>query len=290
MLLRHARQLSSTMLEYHKTLTGTLDGYFANTKFHFSNPNHVRSLRHWMELVYLRKRPLVAIDIEAWEQDSDEITEIGLAIYDPRGQETSLVPRIRTCHILIEENLELTNGRYVPNNKFRFNGGRLYEMSADQSKQFLDEILAHYFGGHHGVLVGHNVKGDLQWLAHHGVAEVDHIATVDTEKLHHILRQGGGSLRGLLRTVNIPHLNLHNAANDAYYTLLAAMSYCDPEQRRIFGLDVYQQTPQVAMDKRAKAAQKRREKFTDTADVVPAHEAPDAYELINELRSWGSSV
>lgn len=267
---------------YRKLLKQLLDEYFQLTKFQLSNENHVHSLKKSMELIYLRQRPLVAIDVEAWEQNPQKITEIGVAVYDPTNQIHSLVPRVKTLHILVKENKNMNNGRYVPNNKYKFNGGRLYEMTSAQLKGLLNLILTHYLNKSNGVLVGHNVGGDISWLAKHGVKLVENIDTVDTEKLHKISRLGGGTLRGLLRTVGIPHLNLHNAANDAYYTLLAAMSYCDPEQRKLFQLDEYIVLEPMVGDKRAKAAQKKKERFSDTAEVLQAHEAPMADEFIEK--------
>lgn len=266
-------------------LRRSLDHYFAHTKFQLGDPNKVQRLRHWMELVYLRQFPLVAIDVEAWEQNPNKITEIGLAVYDPRDQWTLVVPRIRTAHILVKENKSMNNGRYVPDNKMRFNGGVSYEMLSTELRGWLSDVLAYYLNKCTGVLVGHNVGGDIQWLARHGVMEVRDIETVDTEKVHHLSRPTGGLLRGLLRTVEIPHLNLHNAANDAYYTLLAAMAYLDPAQRAHFGLDVFvprdEQAAQGAPgDKRRAQARKRAERFSDNATVLPAERAPLAQEFI----------
>lgn len=260
-----------------------LDHYFAHTKFQLGDATKVARLRRWMELVYLRQFPLVAIDVEAWEQNPNKITEIGLAVYDPHDQWTLVVPRIRTAHILVKENKHMSNGRYVPNNKMRFNGGVSYEMLTAELRGWLSDILTYYLNSRTGVLVGHNVGGDIQWLARHGVMEVRDIETVDTEKVHRLSRATGGLLRGLLRTVGIPHLNLHNAANDAYYTLLAAMAYLDPAQRAHFDLDVFVPQPEVQGapgDKRRSKARKRAERFSDNATVVAAERAPLPQEFI----------
>lgn len=265
-----------------KELVQALDSYFSQTPFQLADKSHISRLRKWMELVYLRQRPLVAVDVEAWERNPNKITEIGLAVYDPDRQWNLIMPRIRTLHILVKENKNKTNGKYVPNNKLRFNGGTSYEMLTAELKCLLNEILTHYLNKCNGVLVGHNIGGDIKWLANHGVKLVQNIETVDTEKMHRISRLNGGSLRGVLRTVGIPHLNLHNAANDAYYTLLAAMSYCDPEQRRVYGLDTYVEAAVVEMDKKMNAARKKAEKFSDDAKILMGHEAPEAHVFIGK--------
>lgn len=263
-----------------KQLAATLDEYFAANNFAFTDENQVPKLRKWMELIYLRKRPLVAVDVEAWERNPKKITEIGLAVYDPDHQYHLIMPRVKTLHILVKENKNMTNGRWVPNNKLRFNGGVSYEMTTSQLKGLLNEILTHYLNTRNGVLVGHNIGGDIQWLSSHGVKLVENIDTVDTFKVHRLSGRTGGTLRGLLRRVGIPHLNLHNAANDAYYTLLAAMSYCDPVQRQMFGLDTFVETEPVQEDKKVAAARKKAEKFSDSANILNGHEAPEAVEFI----------
>lgn len=265
------------LMSIQAELRRSLEHYFTHTQFQLGDAHKVARLRHWMELVYLRPFPLVAIDVEAWEQNPNKITEIGLAVYDPRDQWALMVPRIRTAHILVKENKSMNNGRYVPNNKMRFNGGVLYEMLGAELRGWLSEILGYYLNQRTGVLVGHNVGGDIEWLARHGVMEVRGIETVDTEKVHRLSRQTGGLLRGLLRTVQIPHLNLHNAANDAYYTLLVAMAYLDPAQRAHFGLDVYvphDAAPGAPGAGRSAKARKRAERFSDNATVLPALRAP----------------
>lgn len=274
------RTLASMPENTKKELVLALDHYFSTTSFQFTSENNVSRLRTWMELVYLRQRPLVAVDVEAWERNPNKITEIGLAVYDPDRQWNLIMPRVRTLHILVKENKNKNNGRYVPNNKLRFNGGTSYEMLTAELKGLLNEILTHYLNNRNGVLVGHNIGGDIKWLASHGVKLVQNIDTVDTEKMHRMSRLSGSSLRGVLRTVGIPHLNLHNAANDAYYTLLAAMSYCDPEQRRVFELDTFMELAVVEGDKKDNAARKKAEKFSDSAKILMGHEAPDALDFI----------
>lgn len=262
-------------------LRRSMEAYFAHTRFCFG-PHQVLRLRRWMELVYLREHPLVAIDVEAWERDLRHITEIGVAVYDPVDQYLLAQPYIRTLHILVEENRHRTNGRYVPDNLGRFNNGVSYRMSSAELRGLLREILAQYLTARRGVLVGHSLRGDVAWLALHGV-DVAGVETVDTEQVHRLLRREGGLVRGLLRTMQIPHLNLHNAGNDAYYTLLAALAYLDPAQRTRFGLDEEapprEESAAVPGQKSAKA-RKRAERFTDSARVLSAAEAPTLEEFM----------
>ncbi|PYD23700.1 hypothetical protein DND58_29880 [Pseudomonas syringae pv. pisi] len=60
--------------------------------------------------------------------------------------------------------------------------------------------------------------------------------------------------------LGIPHANLHNAANDAYYTLLASFALCDPVQRQQLNLDCFMRDLTPVSKSRAKL-EKRSEKF-----------------------------
>lgn len=258
------------------TYLQALSSYFNTTTFAFANESHTASLRKWMELVYLRKHPIVAIDVEAWERSNKKLTEIGIAVYDPAHQHHLIMPRIRTLHIVVKEHKKMVNSRFVPNNKFLFNGGTSYEMTQKELRVLLNKILTHYMVKTPGVLVGHSLGGDISWLNSIGV-KLQNPETVDTQKLYQLSRPRGGTLRGALRLVEIPHSNLHNAANDAYYTLLAALAYTDPAQRTAFGLDTFVEDlpPQDPKQRSLEKAAKKLQKFSDKAMVLGADQAPD---------------
>lgn len=237
-------------------LARSLELYFARTAFQLRRERDVSVLRAAMENVYLRRRPLVLIDVEAYERDPTRVTEIGVAV----AEAGALTPVVRTVHILIKENIDLKNGRYVPNRKHLCNTGVLYVMSQGQARSFLRLLFGHYFDKNGAVLVGHDVGGDTTWLKKMGV-DIGTPNTVDLKQLYGMLVNGGGSLRGVLRLMHIPHANLHNAANDAYYTLLAVIALCDPAQRDLLHLDSYREGPQLTK------REKRREKFLDELTV-----------------------
>lgn len=245
-------------------LREALDQYFATTQFNFTKDTYITALRQSMEAVYLRKRPLVSIDIEAFERNPSKVTEVGVAIYDPEAQQLLLQPTIKTLHIIIKENKQMLNTRFVPNKKFEFNGGYSYELLMIQLRQFLANLFNHYLVDCRGSLVGHNVDGDIKWIRGMGV-KFDNPSLVDTMKIFNYSRSKGTTLRGLLRTLGIPHANLHNAANDAYYTLLASFALCDPQQRERFNLDTYLTLYPSDLPKKVRDADKRREKFLDFA-------------------------
>lgn len=245
-------------------LREVLDAYFSTTKFNFTRDTQITALRESMEIVYLRKRPLVCIDIEAFERNTSRVTEVGVAIYDPELQQLLMQPSIKTLHIIIRENKQLLNLRFVPNKKFEFNGGCSYELLMKQLRDFLAKLFNHYLVDCRGSLVGHNVDGDIKWIQSMGV-KFKSPSVVDTMRIFGYSRSKGATLRGILRTMGIPHANLHNAANDAYYTLIASFALCDPQQRERFNLDNYLKVHPSNLSKKLQDAEKKRDKFLDKA-------------------------
>lgn len=234
-------------------------------------------LMEYMHRVYLRERPLVAVDVEAHEHNLKKVTEIGISVYDPEKQHGALSPVIFTVHILVEENKGLHNGRFVPDNKYMFCGGVSHQLQELELQKYVQSVMRRFITAQNGVLVGHHILGDLSWLRLVGVAIPEDVATVETSHLFRMSRSAGGTLRGLLRQVHIPHGYLHNAANDAYYTLLAAMAYCDPAVRMKYDLDSFE-VPDVSGElRKARLARRRSEKFSDRARVSIHKDGKDLF-------------
>ena len=72
-------------------------------------------------------------------------------------------------------------------------------------------------------LVGHNVDSDVKFLKKAYNFSFNNMPYVDTQNIFkfHSLTMHNSSLTKVLDHLNISSMNLHNAANDAYYTLLA---------------------------------------------------------------------
>lgn len=268
--------INSTISNQHASNRQNLDEYFNKEDFSFAEGKEkqtIQRLRKYMETVYLKERPLVAIDVEAWEKNLKKVTEIGISVYDPRLQSDSPFPLIKTFHLIVKENLQFNNGKYVPDNKKKFMGGTSRVLSFKESKEFVQLIVEQYINVSGGALVGHQIDGDIKWLKSIGVRLPDAVECVDTLKIHSFSRATGGTLRGILRTVGIPHANLHNAANDAYYTLLAALAYCDPAFRTHYNLDIY-----CGETSKLTPAEKKHSKFLDLAKFDSKATAKELYE------------
>jgi len=79
------------------------------------------------------------------------------------------------------------------------------------------------------VLVGHDVEGDISAIKTLGydirANNQQLLEIVDTKDIqrHYRRAQNPASLEGILRELDIPHRYLHNAGNDAVYTLQALL-------------------------------------------------------------------
>lgn len=241
-----------------------LDKYIAETILinPIGDPSKARQI--WeksLRLVYTRKRPLVCIDVEAYERNTKKVTEIGISIYDPKLQLNSIFADIKPIHIIISENIKLNNSKYVPDNKRRFMGGESYLLSLEESRKFITMIVEKYIIEQDGVIVGHSVAQDIKWIKSLNVKLPENVNTVDTKDIYSLTRNAGATLRGVLRHVDIPHGYLHNAGNDAYYTLLATLAYCDPSVRISKKLDEFKDIEKLS------SGEKVQQKFSDEARV-----------------------
>lgn len=264
-----SRYRYSTMSNETSRYKQILDEYFQKTKFNIKPENQERNqqnLRMAMDTVYLRQRPLVAIDIEAWERSTKKVTEIGVAIFDPETLKDSILPQIEQMHLVIKEHQRMYNGRFCPDNKKNFMGGKSYLTTLNQAKHLVMDIVDEYINSRNGVFVGHHIEGDISWLKGIGVKIPDNPPIVDTNRLYSLSRRRGATLRGVLQLVDLPHGYLHNAGNDAYYTLLAVMAYTDPKVREAKGLDQFEENIKLS-DVEMKVA-----KFSDRAKLVEVEE------------------
>jgi len=134
-----------------------------------------------------------------------------------------------TRYLIIEENLDKCNGIHVADNKSRFDF--LCEGSEFCSQQQICmEVTQDLLElGQRGlvILVGHSIDGDIEALRGIGLDLQDMFDKVlDIALLHqgrHHLSQKR-SLSKILDESDIVYQNLHNAGNDAHYTLCGGIS------------------------------------------------------------------
>ncbi|CAI4059525.1 hypothetical protein SKDZ_04G7010 [Saccharomyces kudriavzevii ZP591] len=217
-----------------------------------------------IDLLSSNKTICFAIDVEAFEFDTDIVTEIGISIYDPRENVHSLTPIIRSYHLIVAEALPLRNKRFVCDFKDCFLLGESLVLPLEHCVEFIQSLINFYMkyetaqdSSWERAFVGHSIAGDIRWLKKIGVhvPELDgelnkpddilegkcvkkHIKMLDTEKIYSICYgKKGSSLGKLLRLFHMPHAFLHNAGNDAYYTLLLMLKLGDFNFRKQIGAD-----------------------------------------------------
>ncbi|KAI8356614.1 hypothetical protein EDC96DRAFT_515579 [Choanephora cucurbitarum] len=183
----------------------------------------------------------VSLDIEAYELDHSILLEIGWSLYDSRTN------RFLDQHYINDQYRHLKNGRFVDDQKEKFNFGTSVWCSL---KRALDELrkdldwATKRDGGF--VLVGHGLDSDIKYLLQQGflwpdkyggeTEEVRHsacqtILNTDTIYSAHISDVSNPvSLGRALHALQMDTWDLHNAGNDAHYTLLLLLRLAGPAQ------------------------------------------------------------
>ncbi|KAI5247822.1 hypothetical protein E4T43_01809 [Aureobasidium subglaciale] len=182
----------------------------------------------------------VCVDLEAYEFAQDKITEVGVSILDSRDivgtdsgtDGTTWLSKIKTRHMIIQEYKHLVNKRFVHGCPDKFNFGKSEIVSLRNIHQTLTQLFENPSpessrpsdsGSRRLILVGHGLSNDTAYLnklkfAPHARGNI--IQDVDTQKFVGSKKQTVG-LNKLMLGLGVEADNLHNAGNDAAYTLQA---------------------------------------------------------------------
>ncbi|KAH6850279.1 hypothetical protein B0I37DRAFT_110372 [Chaetomium sp. MPI-CAGE-AT-0009] len=181
----------------------------------------------------------VAIDLEAWEQDHGLITEVGIAMLDttelrgiaPGDNGQNWLQLINARHIRVKENSWATNSRYVQGCADRFDFGTTEFVEESLIPDLIKDVVDRATFANGGaprpvVLVFHESSADikyLKYLSYYVEAARNVIDVADTREMHQYLVRSNdsASLASVLGYLDIPYRYLHNAGNDAVYTLQA---------------------------------------------------------------------
>jgi hypothetical protein len=212
---------------------------------------------------------LIAVDVEAWEQNHSIITEVGIAVLDTRDIEglalgyggVNWINQIKARHLRIKENLSYVNSKYVNGDPERFEFGESEIVSSTQVADILTQIFLQQDSledekgaqrshqtpggddrnGKHVAtkeirsvgLVGHDAAADVRYLSRLGFkpnSQSTITKVFDIQHLYHALRcdqkNKQVSLDTVLTDLSIIGWNLHNAGNDAVYTMQALIGLC----------------------------------------------------------------
>lgn len=193
----------------------------------------------------------VSIDVEAYEKDHSKILEIGVATLDtrsllntpPGADGENWRSKIEARHFLIKENQYLRNHEFVRGCPDRFEFGTTLVIPLDLAASAVEECFKPPFGGlvdssggveledRKVVLVGHDTQTDLDYLKRLGLYAQSLPGVVDcldSASLYRTWKQDPQimSLGKVLADFDIIGWNLHNAGNDAVYTIQAMLAVC----------------------------------------------------------------
>jgi hypothetical protein len=182
----------------------------------------------------------VCIDLEAYEFAQEKITEVGVSVLDSRhvvgtdpGPDGSeWLSKITTRHLITREYKHLVNKRFVHGCPDKFNFGKseivfLNRIHTTLTQLFANpspgSVLATDKGPRKLILVGHGLSNDTAYLSKlkfdpHAKGNI--IQDVDTQRFVGTKKQTVGLSR-LMTGLGVSPENLHNAGNDAAYTLQA---------------------------------------------------------------------
>lgn len=209
---------------------------------------------------------LICIDCEAFERDQRKVTELGVAVLDTRdlrgvtsgenGEEW--VAKMKYAHFRPAEYARLVNRKFVKGCEDRFAFGDSTWIRLADAKTVLERIFqaperlgevanfASEFGkkggkGRNVVFVAHGISNDDAYLGALGFQlknAKNVVRQVDSQRVAGGTKKNSMGLKRLLQHLGIKNQGLHNAGNDAAYTLKAVIMMAVKEYKQpglIFG-------------------------------------------------------
>lgn len=191
----------------------------------------------------------VCVDVESYEGAHHKITEVGVATLDTRDLQ-GVVPgengkawreMIRARHFRIKEYKHLVNHLYVIGHPDGFLFGESTFVSLNEAAKLVAACFRAPFGGvdtteqpnekRNIVLLGHDTLSDIRYLQQLGydpVKEENILEVMDTATMYRVWHrdQQPTKLGNILSDFDIMGWKLHNAGNDAVYTLQAMLGIC----------------------------------------------------------------
>ncbi|KAL8974519.1 MAG: hypothetical protein Q9197_001252 [Variospora fuerteventurae] len=193
----------------------------------------------------------ISVDVEAYEKMNRPITEIGISSLDthdllglsPGEMGKAWMKKIRSRHFRIKETAHLHNSEYVVGCADRFEPefGQSEWVSFKEAPQIIASCFRPPYSGpvddgkpgedgsvskRQLILVGHDINMDISYLRKLGydVANLSNLLeALDTANLYRAWKheQNPSKLGSILVDLELTGWNLHNAGNDAAYTLQA---------------------------------------------------------------------
>ncbi|KAH8716877.1 hypothetical protein GQ44DRAFT_624633 [Phaeosphaeriaceae sp. PMI808] len=203
----------------------------------------------------------VCVDVESYERAHHKITEVGIATLDTRdllgvapGQDGEhWRKKIKARHFRIREHRHLVNSQFVAGHPDGFEFGESTFVTLRDAPARVAACFRPPFGVHASntaikeinnmlnqtnfsenrtiVFLGHDTLGDIRYLQQLGYdpMKVENIIeAMDTAKMYQAWRreQNQASLGKIMFDFDIVAWKLHNAGNDAMYTVQAMLAIC----------------------------------------------------------------
>ncbi|ORY03555.1 hypothetical protein BCR34DRAFT_69548 [Clohesyomyces aquaticus] len=203
---------------------------------------------------------IICVDVESFERDHNKITEVGVASLDTRdlkgiapGQHgENWASKIRARHFRMYEHKHLNNTKFVAGcaDRFDFGNSEFVRLSdapvavgscfnppfcavpdeEDPEKWMMEMMHKNDLSEQRNIiLLGHDPTGDIRYLSNLGFKVMDLpnlLETLDTAALYRFWKrdQNTTKLGHILYDFDIMAWNLHNAGNDAVYTIRALLA------------------------------------------------------------------
>lgn len=191
----------------------------------------------------LQDAVFVCIDVEAYENAQNKITEIGVAILDTKDIKGispddggNWFAKMKHAHYRPVEHASLVNRRFVKGCEEHFNYGATTFINLADAGKVLNRVFSNpseidqaadldikLTGRARNVIfVAHGLRGDRNFLKDVGfvVSDVSNTTRIfDTQRVAGSTKQLPVGLQRLLLSLGLEPVNLHNAGNDAAYTL-----------------------------------------------------------------------
>ena len=152
----------------------------------------------------------ICIDLEMFEWQIHKLTEVGITTYDHTTQ------RIYTRHLIIKENYNKRNKKFVCDNKDNFAYGDSEMVSLKQAKHELRQILQS-----DPCVIGHAIDGDLNWINKYLQIPTQQCKYIDTDVLNKLIigTRDNINLGKCCEQNNLDHHTPHNAGNDSHINM-----------------------------------------------------------------------
>ncbi|KAF2660903.1 hypothetical protein K491DRAFT_688019 [Lophiostoma macrostomum CBS 122681] len=264
----------------------------------------------------------VCVDVESYEKAHNKITEVGIASLDtrdligPPGTDgENWRSKIQARHFRIKEYQHLVNYEFVHGCPDKFEFGTSMVVPLEEAPDCVAACFMPPFCGQidhmldknekrNLILLGHDTMSDVQYLRTLGFDPLDRLRlpnmleVQDSAALYRVWRREPQitKLGNILYDFDITGWNLHNAGNDAVYTVQAMLGVCVREAtiRASAALESTRQEQQEAKvakyteDAKGKATEEA-EGWSETEDNGGAPELPVVKEKLKPTPAVNSS-